>query len=168
MTVRSPSLMTPACRAAADGRFEQLVGALLFLDVNRHHAPGQIHLPQHLFVRRAADDGDERAELGDHPPRHSRFADGDDRGGVQVVRCGAGRMGDGVGHVAQFGDLRLREALSVIDVPLGAFGDARHRAHGLDRIGACGRLARQHNGRGAVVNGVGDVGGLRRASAADF
>ena len=70
----------------ADGRFKQLVGALLFLDVNRHHAPGQIHLPQHLFVRRAADDGDERAELGDHPARHSRFADGDDRGGVQVIK----------------------------------------------------------------------------------
>ena len=61
--------------------------------------------------------------------------------------------------------LRLGEALGVVDVRLGVFGDAGHGAQRLDGVLACGRLAGEHDGARAVIDGVGHVGDLGAGGA---
>ena len=74
---------------------------------------------------------------------------------------GAGGVGDGVGHVeGHVGVVPGVEALDVVDALLGLFGDAHHGLQGLYRVLARGGLAGEHDAAGAVVNGVGHVGGL--------
>ena len=48
-------------------------------------------------------------------------------------------------------------AAVIVDLGLGVDGDERHGLDGIDRILTNRGLARQHNGRGAVEYGVGDV-----------
>ena len=52
------------------------------------------------------------------------------------------------------------EALGIVNVAFGLLGDLCHCGYSFDRIFAHCRLARKHDGAGAVVNGVGNVGYL--------
>ena len=62
---------------------------------------------------------------------------------------------------------RLGVAL-LLDVQLGLGDDARHHGDGLNRILAHGRLAGEHDGVGAVVDGVGHVGDFGARGARVF
>ena len=53
----------------------------------------------------------------------------------------------------------------VVDVRLGLAADVSHDGDSLDGVGAGGGLAGEHDGVGAVEDGVGDVGGLRAGGA---
>ena len=50
--------------------------------------------------------------------------------------------------------------LRVVGLALGSLGDPRHRPHDVDRVDSDRRLARQHQGVGAVEHRVGDVADL--------
>ena len=73
-------------------------------------------------------------------------------------------MADGVERVVDL-KLRLGEALGIVDVRLGILGDAGHGAQRLDGVLARGRLAGEHDGARAVIDGVGDVSDLGAGGA---
>ena len=76
-----------------------------------------------------------------------------------------GGVADGAGHIGGGGVGTLAEAALVVNAGLGPHGNARHGLHGLQGIHARGGFPGEHNGAGAVVNGVGHVGGFRPGGA---
>ena len=90
-------------------------------------------------------------------------------------RC---RLGDAVGHAQVVGGPLVQPAHRqqpvpprlVVEALVGSLCDACHGPHGVDGIVADSGLAAQHHRRGAVEDGVGDVGrlcaGRHRANAA--
>ena len=64
---------------------------------------------------------------------------------------------DGIGDIAYISDLLLAEARLIIDVLLGIFGYRAHGADSLSRIFAGSSLAREHDGTGSVIDGIGNV-----------
>ena len=87
---------------------------------------------------------------------------GEERDAAQVEIVG----GVGRGFADGFGDGEMAGALVklgfevLFNVELGFAYDARHHGHGFHGIFAHGRLAGEHDGVGAVVDGVGHVGDL--------
>ena len=69
-------------------------------------------------------------------------------------------MGDGIGHIVRMVIVAVKPA-AVVDVLLGAPGNGGHGRHRLHRVLACRTLPRQHDGTGAVVDGIGHIAGLR-------
>ena len=138
------------------GGVEQDVGGGKGLAHGGDHAPGERKAAPGAFVGGQADDGNGCAEARDHSGGHAREGAGHDGLGVDVDGHSAGRVRHGVGHVADL-EGGIVEALLVVDVALGGLGDL---GHGLDRLHgvlAGGRLTREHDGAGAVVNGVGNI-----------
>ena len=74
-------------------------------------------------------------------------------------------MGYRSGYVHNVRILKLVEALLVVYRLLGGLSDERHCAHCLHRVQTCGGLAGEHYCAGAVVDSVGNVGGLRTCGA---
>src|ERR1700693_4206256 len=72
----------------------------------------------------------------------------------------ADRLGD-----AEFGGAR---ASAVGDAGLGLADDAVHHGHALDGILSAGGFGGEHDGVGAVKNGVGHVGGFGAGGAGIF
>ena len=144
---------------------KQLVGAGLFLQHHGDYAPGKAHLVQYLAVGRAADDWARRAEFRNHARRKACFRYGHDGHRTEVVRRRARCVRNGRGHVLLHRHIPLLQLTHVVDVVFGALRNADHRAHGLHRVRACGRLAAQHNGARAVVDRVRHVGRLRTRRA---
>ena len=117
-------------------------------------------MPPAAHVRGDAQDRRRRAEAGHHAHGPAGYGAHGDGLCMQVDGHAAHAVRDGV-HGVLNGEFRLAEALFIVDVLLGLLGDA---GHGLKReygIFARGRLAGEHDGTGAVVDGVGHVGGLR-------
>ena len=139
-----------------EGEVVEHVHARELLGQQRHHAPGESQLVPGALAGGKAEDRDRRAEARDHA--HREAADGRDHNGlrVKVDGHGAGRVGDGVHPVVDGNALRLEEA-DIVDVALGLLGDLAHDAHGVHRVLARGGLAGEHDGAGAVIDGVGHV-----------
>ena len=75
-------------------------------------------------------------------------------------------MGGSVADAGGAVDLHPAQAVNlVVDIRLGALGDLGHGAQGLHGVGAGSGLARQHDGRGAVIDGVGHVRDLGAGGA---
>ena len=147
-----------------EGKVVEHVHARKLLRQKRQHAPGEGQLVPGALAGGKAEDGDGRAEAGDHA--HGQAADGgdDDGLGVEVDGHGAGRVGDGVDAVVDGEALSLEET-AVVDVALGLLGDLAHDAHGVDGVPARGGLAGGHDGAGAVVDGVCHVADLGAGGA---
>ena len=145
-----------------DGGGEEGVGVRLLGAHHRDDAPGDGQLPVGDLVGGAADDGDAAPVLAHHPGGAAGFGDRDDSRRPNVQRGGAGGVADGVGDVAGDGaGIPAAEPRLVVDVPLGAF---RHGGHGLQRLQGVlpgGGLPGEHDGAGAVIDGVGHVVHLR-------
>ena len=117
--------------------------------------------------RQAAGGGDDRRQGDDRRLRPlARGAHGGGAGGGvaadggEVERlgdlAGGGGYGVGAGRLG-LGALGVHDVL-VVGVALDLGGDAVHGLDRFDRIGAGGRLRRQHDGVGALEDGGGDVG----------
>ena len=134
------------------------------LGQHRQHAPGHGQLVPRPLVGGEAEDVGRRAEARDHA--HGQAAQRGDHDGlrVEVDGHGAGRVGDRVDAVVDLKGPGLEQAL-VVDVPLGLLGDLAHDAHGVHRVPARGGLAREHDGAGPVVDGVGHVADLGAGGA---
>ena len=143
---------------------KQHVGALVHLTHDGRDAPREGELAVGALIRGQTDDVRRAAEARDQPrgaPRDG--ADGDDLR-ADVDGHAAGGVADGVERVVDL-KLRLGEALGIVDVRLGVFGDARHGAQRLDGVLAGRRLAGEHDGARAVIDGVGDVRDLGTGGA---
>ena len=157
----------------AHGLGVQLGARVDALDEGGHDAPGHGHAVIGLLVVGGADDDGARAERGDGVSGRARLGDGDDALGAEVGRGGAGGVGDGVGlalalHVHLLELVAGDAAAVIVDLGLGVGGDERHGADGLDRVLADRGLAREHDGRGAVKDGVCHVGDLGAGGARVF
>ena len=131
---------------------------------NRLHAPRERQLVPDRLACRHADNIGRHAEARDHAHRsagqrayHNRFC-------TDVDCHAAGGVGDGVEQVADL-EFCVAEAGFVVDVLLGFSGNCVHGVDGFHRILARGGLAGEHDGAGAVVDGVGDVRNLRARGA---
>ena len=143
------------------GPLKEGVGVAHLVHQGGHHAPGKVQLAPHVLLGGAAHNGVQGPELGELPGRHAGLGHGDDGLGPQVVGGGAGGVGDGVGHVeGHVAVVPGIKALDVVDALLGLFGNAHHGFQGLHGVFARGGLAGEHDAAGAVVDGVGHVGGL--------
>jgi hypothetical protein len=123
------------------------------------NAPQQGQALIGLRVGCEGQNGHMRARLG-HDARvaasQCKYSDG---GHVAVVGQFARRTGQGDRVVrSRFGG--AMPASPLFAVVFGLADNGGHHAHGLDGVLAAGRLARQHHRVGAVVNGVGHVGGF--------
>ena len=134
------------------------------LGQHRQHAPGHGKLVPGPLVGGETEDVGRRAEARDHA--HGQTAQRGDHDGlrVEVDGHGAGRVGDRVDAVVDLEGPGLEQTL-VVDVALGLLGDLAHDAYGIDRIPARGGLAREHDGAGPVVDGVGHVADLGAGGA---
>ena len=108
-------------------------------------------------------------EAAHQPGGGSALADGEDGVCADLLRRSAGRVGCGgryrkprppAGH--------LGHAFNMVDIALCLPGNGVHGFHRLHRILARRRLAGEHNGGGAIVNGVGHIGDLRAGGAGIF
>ena len=69
-------------------------------------------------------------------------------------------MGNGIGHIRAFCQTSWFELSGIINILLGTLCNPCHGAHCLDRICACSRLTRQHDGTGSLIDGICHIGGL--------
>ena len=69
-------------------------------------------------------------------------------------------MRNGVGHIRIIRDHAFSQNIGIVNIFLCALGNLHHGADSLDGILTRSGLAGQHNGTGAVVNGIGHVSGL--------
>ena len=143
---------------------KQHVGALVHLTHDGCDAPREGELAVGALIRGQTDDVRRAAEARDQPRGAPRDGtDGDDLC-ADVDGHAAGGVADGIERVVDL-KLRLGEALGIVDVRLGVFGDACHRAQRLDGVLAGRRLAGEHDGACAVIDGVGDVRDLGTSGA---
>ena len=163
----------PALLRRFDGGVDELVRVAAHAHVRGHNAVAQAELVVCVLARGRGDDRAIRAEAGDHARRRAGVARGDDRVRVEVARHLAAGIGYGVGHRAnrRVADGFLLEKLGIVVqlMRLDIGRDAHHRADGLNRVFARGRLAGEHDRVRAVDDGVRHVAGLRagRARVAD-
>ena len=155
----------PGRKGGLHGGLKQLVRVGLFSDQAGMHAPRQVHLPQHGVRKRAAHNGAGGAVFAQQAAGGAAQRHGDDRGGVQIVGGGHGRVRDRLRHRVPRDRRARAEAGLVVDRLFGRFGDQRHGLHSLHRELPRGGLARKHNGAGAVVNGVRHVRDLGAGGA---
>ena len=152
-----------------NSKVHQLVSAAGVGHHNRLHAPVQSHLPPDLLIQQAGDDGGAGMEAAHQPGGGSPLADGENGVRSDLLRRGAGGVGGSRRHgksVPSAG--HLGHALDMVDVALRPPGDGVHGLHGFHRISACCRLAGEHDGRGAVIDGVGHIGDLRTGGPGIF
>ena len=85
---------------------------------------------------------------------------GDDGAGADVFGEFVGAVGDGAAEVGAggVGGVAGAHVLDVFGGVFGGAGDEGHGADGFDGVFAAGGLAGEHEGVGAVEDGVGDVG----------
>ena len=118
-------------------------------------------MPHREHFRGAGDDGAGGAVFGDHLSCFSGFGDGDDVLGAQIHGGGDGGVGDGIGDIGTQFTAALAETGLIVDVGFGALSDGRHNLDGFFGVIAGSGLAGEHDGRGAIVDGVCHVGGFR-------
>ena len=140
---------------------KQFIHIGFFFRQQGRNAPGQVHLPPGGLIGGAADNGAGRAVFGDHAGRRPGFGHGNDGFGAHIVRGGYSGVGDGVGYIRRIPHLPHSETANIIDVVLRTAGDPVHRFERFDGMRAGGGFTGQHDGAGAIVNGVGHVGCFR-------
>ena len=143
------------------GEVHQLVGVAGIGHHQRHHAEIQGHLAAHLLIQQTGHHGGGRAEAADHLGGGAPLADGDDCVGADVGGGGTGGVGRSGGNGQAAGAGQTLHPLGVVDLAFCPLGDGIHGLHGLHRVLARGGLAGEHDGGGAVIDGVGHVGDLR-------
>ena len=112
-----------------------------------------------MGIGRASDNRTVGAVFRYHPGRGAGFCHRNDGRGPDIVGCGTGGVGNGIGHVGIHQLARMRfEAINIVNIVLCAAGNARHGFYSLHRIEAGGSLAGKHNRTGTVVDGVGHIG----------
>ena len=136
------------------GHFDQLIGAVCQRHHQRGDAPAQGQLTLYLLLHDAGDDGLLRTVLAQQTGGGAGLGHGDDGGGIHVLGGQAGGVSGSVRH----GDLAgvgLHQATAqVVILPLGALGDGGHGLECLHGISTGSGLTGQHDGRGAVVDGI--------------
>ena len=78
---------------------------------------------------------------------------------------GAGSVGNSICDVLVLIIGTALQAVCVVDVVFGGLSNKRHGAYSLNRVLACGSLAREHYCGGAVINSVCNVSYLRTGGA---
>ena len=149
----------PRLLRCVNGGMHQLVGAVRPLHHDGDKTPVQRHLAADLGIQQQRHHRGLRTEPADHLGGDAPLTDGEDGVGADVRRRGAGGVGGGSRHGQMSAGGRHRPA-GAVDVALGLAGDGVHGLYRLHRVLARRRLAGEHNGAGAVVNGVGHVGDL--------
>ena len=132
----------------------------------RLHAPVHDHLLDGPLVTRERADGHVGTEVRDQACRTAGGGgDGDALGADGGSHVDSGKAHDVVDGARGRSALGHHERSVCRQVLLGLVGDAGLHLHGLDRVHAGRGLAGEHDGVGAVVDGVGNVGnlGARRA-----
>ncbi len=134
----------------------------------RDRAPTHRQLAQGPLVRTEGDDGHRRTEPCRRAHRESAVADADDRGDAHLGRGTPRSGGHGIGQlvvgaVADGGAAKVADAPSpgvVVELLISALSDTAHGGDGVHGIGADRAFGGEHDRRGAVEDGVGDVGDL--------
>ena len=125
-------------------------------------APAQGELTLHLLVHNAGNDGLLGAVLAQQAGGVAGFGHGDDGGSVHVLGGQAGSMS---GCIAD-ADLDLSVALgAVVLLVFGALCNGGHGLEGLHGVVTGSGLTRQHDGGGAIVDGICHVGDLGTGGA---
>ena len=142
------------------GHGHHLFGGARLAATHGMHSPVKIHAMYHGLGVREGVDGDFRAVFRNHAGGVAGLGEDGDRAHRQIF----GGVRDGFAN--GFGDgesVMLAAAAELHEVRHVAFGfdhDARHDRHRLARILAAGGFGREHDGIGAVENGVGHVAGF--------
>ena len=106
------------------------------------------------------EDGDGQTDVGDQSSRASADGEDDDRADLGVLIDGGGDgAGDGSGGVGFEFD-RVGDGGASGVAGFGAANDVVHHRDDFNRVTADGGLGGEHEGVGAVPDGVGDVGGF--------
>ena len=129
--------------------------------LDRQHAPVHAKPAGDGGQARDGQDGAAWAVLGYQSGGEAGFGQAEDRRRLDLIRHAhrglADRLGDDMGRVRRGG---LQEAVFG-EIRLGVQRQGGHRVDRPHRIFADRRLAREHHGRAAVENGIGNVTGLR-------
>ena len=140
-------------------QLHQLVGALGTGHGDGLHAPVKGHLALHLLLQQQGYHRGLRTEGADHLGGDARLTHRQDGVGTDILGSGAGGVGRGGGDVHAVAAPQSQQS-GIVCVGFGFPGDGVHGLHRLHRVPARRRLAGEHDGAGAVVDGVGHVGDL--------
>lgn len=139
------------------GVIEEHVGGVEFLADRGDHAPREREAAIDLFAGSESDDIDGRSEPRDHPHGHAGDRADDDRFRLDVDRHAADGVGDTVDDIFER-ERVIVEPFPIVDFIFRRFRDRGHHFNRLFGVFPGGGFAGKHNGGGAVVDGVGDVG----------
>ena len=142
-----------------DGHADELIGRMGIIHQQGSHAAVNVHLAACRFIQYAGNNGGIRTETAQQTGSFTALGCRNDGRSTDIRSRGAGRMADS-GADGQAGRIHADMVAQgfIVGIALGGFGNHCHSFQGLYRILACGSFAGQHNGTGAVINGVGNVG----------
>ena len=151
-----------------DGHADELIGRMGIIHQQGSHAAVNVHLAACRFIQYAGNNGGIRTETAQQTGSFTALGCRNDGRSTDIRSRGAGRMADS-GADGQAGRIHADMVAQgfIVGIALGGFGNHCHGFQGLYWILACGSFAGQHNGTGAVINGVGNVGNFCTGGAGD-
>ena len=148
------------------GHVDEFVGVVEALAEDGVGAPEKHAAVDDLLEGREGEDGWVGVVLGEQADGGAGLGEDGDGGDVEVVGGVGHALADGLGDgEADAGMMAERGWRIDADLVLGLGDDLGHHGDGFDGILAGGGFGGEHDGVGAVVDGVGDVGGLGAGGA---